>query len=322
MDKLPTKHDIENIPQSREFIYLEAATSQNTRRAYQQDILHFIAWGGLLPTTPDILLNYLHEYAAHLNPRTLKRRLIAIRHWHNYQGFADPTIHPLIKKTLKGISHVHGKPVKKAPPFSIEQLMLLSEYLKSQSSLSSYRNRALILLGFFGAFRRSELVAMRWEHINFVPQGVEVLIPRSKTDQEGEGFVCAIPYGNSIMCPVTALHNWQEQVGMQIGAVFRRIYKGEKLGDDAITTGSINNIIKLLANACHLPHAEQYSGHSLRRGFATVASQKGATLGAIMRQGRWRHEGTVYGYIEEGQRFDKNAAHFILNDIHLSRIEK
>lgn len=319
LNKDLSDRSIEN-PIDREYSYLKAATSLNTRRAYQQDIRHFIGWGGILPTTPDIVLQYLHSSAPHLNPRTLKRRLIAIKHWHTYQDFSDPTAHPLVRKTLSGILHVHGRPAEKAPAFSIEQLMLLSHYLRTQGNIISIRDQALIQIGFFGAFRRSELVAMHWEHVKFVPQGVEILIPRSKTDQEGEGQVCAIPYGNSVLCPVTALHHWQKQSDTDVGAVYRRVFKNGQIGNDAISSGTVNSIIKKLAIACQLPNAYQFSGHSLRRGFATVASQKGATLGAIMRQGRWRHEGTVNGYIEEGQRFDKNAADSILSNIPISII--
>lgn len=315
VDKKSADVIIDSAIKLHEYTYLKAATSPNTRRAYQQDIIHFIGSGGILPATPDTILKYLHAYASQLNPRTLKRRLIAIKHWHTYQGCSDPTIHPLVKKTLSGILHVHGRPLEKAAAFSIEQLMLLSHYLKSQGDLISVRDQALIQIGFFGAFRRSELIAMQWENVTFVPQGVEILIPRSKTDQEGIGQVCAIPYGNSVLCPVTALHQWQKQSGIETGAVFRRVFKSGRIGDDTISSGTVNNIIKTLAIACQLPNAEQFSGHSLRRGFATVASQKGATLGAIMRQGRWRHEGTVNGYIEEGQRFDKNAADSILSNI-------
>lgn len=295
--------------------YIQAATSQNTRRAYQSDIRHFIAWGGLLPTSPDVLLRYLQESAASLNPRTLKRRLVAIKHWHTYQGFSDPTMHPLVKKTLSGILHVHGKPPEKAPPLSVEQLKVLVHYLSLNDELSHYRNTALLQVGFFGAFRRSELVAIRWEHVRFVPQGVEILIPRSKTDQTGEGNFCAIPYGNSTLCPVTALHRWQKKLGITSGPVFRQILKGSKITERSISSNSVNKIIKNLAIACQLPQAAQYSGHSLRRGFATSASQKGASFGSIMRQGRWRHEGTVHGYIEEGQRFDSNAAGSILGEM-------
>lgn len=295
--------------------YLQAATSQNTRRAYQSDIRHFMTWGALLPTSPEVLLRYLQEQATTLNPRTLKRRLVAIKHWHTLQRFTDPTSHPLVRKALSGIIHIHGRPSEKAAPLSVEQLMLLVHYLKSRGNLSDWRNNALLQVGFFGAFRRSELVAICWENVTFVPKGVQILIPRSKTDQEGEGYVCAIPYGNTTLCPVTALHRWREESGLTLGPVFRSFLKGNKVTEFALSSNTVNKIIKNLAIACQLPQAEKYSGHSLRRGFATSASQNGASFGAIMRQGRWRHEGTVHGYIEEGQCFDANAAGSILDRI-------
>lgn len=295
--------------------YLQAATSINTRRAYQADIRHFIQWGGLLPATPDLLLRYLQQQAAALNPHTLKRRLVAIRHWHTCQGFADPTAHPLVRKALTGILHVHGQPPAKAPPLSLEQLLLIDQYLKARGGLIDWRNNALLQIGFFGAFRRSELVAMQWQHVAFVPQGVEILIPRSKTDPAGSGQVCAIPYGNAQLCPITTLQQWRERAGGTSGAVFRHIANGHRLTPRALSGQYVNTLLKTVAKACQLPNAVHYSGHSLRRGFATAAAQKGASLSAIMRQGRWRHEGTVHGYIEEGQRFDANAAGSLLDTL-------
>lgn len=306
-----------HFPASIEAIetYLHAATSVNTRRAYQADIRHFIQWGGMLPTTSEHLLHYLQSQAEKLNPRTLKRRLVALRHWHTYQGFPDPTSYPLVRKILTGILHLHGKPPEKASPLSVEQLMLIDHYLKSRGELIDWRNNTLLQLGFFGAFRRSELVNIRWEHVSFVPQGAEIMIPRSKTDQEGSGQICAIPYGNSQLCPVTTLHCWQELSNATTGIVFRHVTKENLLTNRPISPQYVSIIIKNVAKACQLPQAERYSGHSLRRGFATSASQKGASFSAIMRQGRWRHEGTVHGYIEEGQRFDANAAGSILDTL-------
>ncbi len=292
--------------------YLHAATSENTRKAYQQDIRHFMVWGGLLPTTPEIILQYLQHYAEKLNPQTLKRRIIAIRHWHTYQGFNDPTSHPLIIKMLSGISRLHGTPPTKAPTLSVEQLIKIANYLSAQGSLAAYRDNALLQIGFFGAFRRSELAALKWEDINFVAEGLVILIPRSKTDQEGKGLICAIPYGNKVLCPVGALQQWRKRSNITMGPVFNRISKNSQQKSSALSPVSINWIIKKYAQVCELPDAKSYSGHSLRRGFATAASRKGASFSAIMRHGRWRHEGTVHGYIEEGQQFKDNAVNSIL----------
>jgi integrase len=293
--------------------YIHAASSDNTRKAYQSDIRHFIQWGGLLPTTADVVLRYLQQHAAILNPRTLLRRLTAIKQWHLYQNFADPTTHPAVKKTLTGIAHVHGQPKKKAVSLTLDALIAMSTHLNTTSRLIDCRNAALLQAGFFGAFRRSELVAIQWEHIDFVPEGIEILIPRSKTDQAGEGAVCAIPYGDDSLCPVTALIRWRDRSQQKTGAVFRQITKGQTIKEEGIKPNQVNIILKSIATACGLPHPEQYSGHSLRRGFATQASKHGVPFGSIMRQGRWRHEGTVLGYMDEGRRFNQNAADIILH---------
>jgi integrase len=294
--------------------YIHHATSNNTRKAYQTDIRHFIAWGGLLPTTPDIVINYLENHAETLNSRTLTRRLTALKNWHTYQGFPDPTNHPLVRKTLTGIKNVHGMPKAKAPAMTLETLVILSEHLMGRARLLDLRNMALLQIGFFGAFRRSELIAIQYADLTFVPEGVEIMIPRSKTDQGGEGQICAIPYGNEVLCPVTALQSWIEEAGITHGPIFRQLSKNGKISDKGISPGHVNITLKSMAQECNLPEAEFYSAHSLRRGFATQASKDGAPFGSIMQQGRWKHEGTVLGYIEEGKRFEGNAVRSILND--------
>lgn len=294
--------------------YIQAATSENTRKAYQQDIRHFMRWGGLLPATPEMIIRYLQQHAAVLNPRTLSRRLVALKNWHIYQGFPDPTSHAFIKKTLAGIQHIHGKPRERAPAMTIEYLIEVIRHLCSQSSLKACRDLTLLLVGFFGAFRRSELVNIQREHVNFIPEGMEILIPRSKTDQPGEGQTCAIPNGNETLCPVSALMRWCDRANIQSGPVFRGVNRRDAVGTNPLTMQTVSLIVKSLAKQCGLPNAEQFSSHSLRRGFATTASRKGAPFITIMRHGRWKHEGTVLGYIEEGQRFEENAAGIILQD--------
>ena len=292
--------------------YIEAATSNNTRLAYQLDLRHFMHWGSLLPTSADVIIQYLHDHAESLNTRTLERRLTAIRNWHRYQGFPDPTATPLVQKTLTGIKNIHGTPKNKAPAMQLSQLKKIVSKLRRSGYLIDWRNIALLQIGFFGAFRRSELVSIEYKHIAFVPEGVEILVPRSKTDQTGKGQVCAIPHGDSTLCPVSALKTWLELSNITSGPIFRGITKADNLTEKAITGNHLNQIIKSLAIACKLPNANNFSSHSLRRGFATEASKRGASFSAIMKQGRWKHEGTVLGYIEEGTRFEANAAGVLL----------
>ncbi len=292
--------------------YIAAATSANTRKAYKQDVRHFMAWGGLLPTTPDVIILYLENYAAQLNSRTLVRRVTALKNWHLYQGFADPTTHPLLRKTLVGIQNIHGKPKDKAPALQVADLITMVNYLQARGKLSDWRNNALLQIGFFGAFRRSELTAIQYEHLQFMPKGVEIVIPRSKTDQFGAGQRCAIPYGDQILCPILSLKTWCTKANIKSGPIFRGITKNEVINQKAIAAEHLNIILKTVAKLCKLPNAENYSSHSLRRGFATTASQRGASLSAIMKHGRWRHSDTALGYVEEGQRFEDNAASKIL----------
>ncbi len=292
--------------------YLQAATSDNTRRAYRSDIQHFIRWGGRLPTRPEVIIAYLQAFADQLNARTLVRRLTALKQWHTYQGFTDPTAYPLVRKTLTGILHVHGQPRQKAPALTLEQLTCMVQFMQQHETLAMWRNNALIQVGFFGALRRSELTHLQFEHLNFLPEGMEILIPRSKTDPTGEGQYCAIPYGDDRLCPVTALKIWCEKAKIQSSFIFREVDKHQHIGTTPLTGKSIATLIKSVARACQLPDAEQLSGHSLRRGFATTASREGASFVSIMRHGRWRHERTVLEYVEEGQRFEANAATVIL----------
>ncbi|MBS0288400.1 MAG: tyrosine-type recombinase/integrase [Proteobacteria bacterium] len=295
--------------------YLHAATSENTRQAYRNDIKHFCSWGGLLPASPEMVIRYLKTYASLLNPRTLLRRLTAIKHWHTYQGFSDPTAYPLVRKTLSGIANVHGKPKQKATALTIENLRKLVMYMEAQNTLKMQRNNAILQVGFFGALRVSELTDLKYENIKFVAEGMEILIPRSKTDPTGQGQYCAIPFGNNKLCAVKAIENWFVKANITCGYAFRKVDKHQRIGDTPLTHKSISIIIKNLAQICQLPEPQYFSSHSLRRGFATSASRKGASILSIMRQGRWRHEGTVLGYIEEAQRFEDNAADLILKKL-------
>jgi len=299
-------------PHSAENHYLQAATSDNTRQAYRSDIKHFESWGGLLPTSPEAIIRYLQDYATQLNPRTLVRRLTAIKHWHTYQNFADPTAYPLVRKTLTGILNVHGQPKQRAPALTVEHLTKMVQFVRQQDTLSMWRNNAILQVGFFGAFRVSELTHIHMEHITFMPEGMEILIPRSKTDQTGEGQYCAIPYGDEALCPVAALKTWCDKTGIHEGVIFREVDRHQNIGTKPLTSKSISTMIKMIASSCQIPDADNFSSHSLRRGFATTASRNGAHFVSIMRHGRWRHEGTVLGYIEEGQRFEANAAQVIL----------
>lgn len=295
--------------------YIQAATSENTRKAYRSDIRHFEQWGGQLPANAEAIVLYLQTFATRLNSRTLSRRLTALKHWHVYQNFPDPTEHPAIGKTLAGITRTHGRPKVKAKSLSPDQLLRIVSGLLEENTLMAFRDNALLQIGYFGAFRRSELVNIHHEHIQSSEAGIEILIPHSKTDQHHQGEYCAIPYGNGALCPVSAMNTWLEKSSIKEGPIFRRIFLNGEMEKFALTPLSVNHILKKRAKACGLDFADQLSSHSLRRGLATSASRMGAGLPAIMRQGRWKQINTVMEYIEVGERFLENAASSVLNKI-------
>lgn len=218
--------------------YVHAATSDNTRKAYQTDIRQFMNWGGLLPCDTTAIIRYLHEHAETLNHRTLSRRLTTLRQWHRYQNFKDPTEHPLVQKTLTGIKNTHRQPKQKAQVLRLEDLKNIVETFKDSNRLIDARNLTLLEVGYFGAFRRSELVNIKWEHITLSDQGMEILIPKSKTDQMGEGQHCAIPYVSDELCAVKALLHWQQQTGLKEGYIFRRLSKTQSIQKQPIAPQS------------------------------------------------------------------------------------
>ena len=292
--------------------YLEKGTPPNTRKSYQYDWNHFCDNGGELPASPEAVANYLVRFATTLNPRTLRRRLSAIGAWHNLRGLPNPVKVALVQKLMSGIEHVHGRPRKKAAPLDLNDIKAITESLLAKDTLKAKRDRALILLMYFAVMRRSEVSALNMEHIEFLPEGLVVLFPKSKTDQKGEGETCAIPvYPDEALCPVRALITWRQASGIYEGAVFVPITKYDTIHSGAhgrLSPDRIDIIIKSLAKAVGLTQADKISSHSCRRGFTTSSARKGTPLHVLQRHGRWKHPKTVIGYIEAGRQFEDNAA--------------
>jgi len=301
-----TPTDIDLMVRHRAF--LAAATSDNTRRTYRSAIRHFYAWGGNLPCDEAAVVRYLLAYADTLNPRTLALRLTALSQWHLHQGFTDPASTPTVRKTLAGIARIHGKPKRKARPLPVEDVERIVTHLAGIDTLHARRDSALLQIGFFGGFRRSELASLEVPHIAWERDGIVITLQRSKTDQEGAGIVKAIPYGDETLCPVRALRAWLDAAGIQSGALFRPINRWGVVGAGALNPASVNTLLKACAKAAGMHDVPELSGHSLRRGMATSAYRAGANLRNIKRQGGWRHDGTVQGYIEEAAQFEDNAA--------------
>jgi len=292
--------------------FLAAATSDNTRRTYRSAIRHFQAWGGVLPCDETTVIRYLLTFAEALNPRTLSLRLTALSQWHRYQGFPDPAATATVRKTLRGIERVHGCPRQKAKALLLEDLDRIVAHLNETAGLAALRDSALIQVGYFGALRRNELVTLEVRYLHWEREGLRITLPRSKTDQEGQGLDKAIPYGDSICCPAKALRCWLDAAQIEQGPLFRRISRWGVVGEAALNVGSVNAILAARAKDAGLSHAPEMSSHSLRRGLATSAHRAGADFLEIKRQGGWRHDGTVQGYIEEAGAFEENAAGSLL----------
>lgn len=297
---------------SRHRAFLAAATSDNTRQAYRSAIRHYLEWGGVLPADEPAVIRYLVQYADTLNPRTLALRLTALSQWHVHQGFADPAATPTVRKTLAGIARVNGRPKKRAKALPIEDLELIVATLAGLGTLKAARDNALLQVGFFGGFRRSELVDIEVDHVAWDAQGITITLPRSKTDQAGEGVVKAIPYSDGPCCPATVLRAWLDAAGVSSGPVFRSITKWGVMGANGLNPASVNTILGGAAQLARLGYVPELSSHSLRRGMATSAYRAGADFRDIKRQGAWRHDGTVQGYIEEAGLFVENAAGSLL----------
>ena len=293
--------------------FLAAASSDNTRRAYRSAIHHFQNWGGLLPCDPSMVLNYLLSYAETLNPRTLSVRVTALSQWHVFQGFSDPTAQADVRLALRGIARSQGRPKKKAKALSLSDLEAMVNHLASKGGLIAQRDNAVLQIAFFAALRRSELVALTVADLAWETEGLVITLPRSKTDQEGQGLVKAIPFGDpNGLCPATALKRWLAAAEISEGVIFRRVTRWGALGDKGLDAGSVNAILDANAKAAGLGHVNSLSSHSFRRGLATSAIRAGAAFADVKRQGGWKNDATVHGYIEEANRFVENAAGILL----------
>jgi integrase len=289
--------------------YLQAATSDNTRKAYRSAIRQFEKWGGRLPSDRDTVVHYLLARAKSLNPRTLDLHLTAISQWHHYQGLIDPVSDPLVRKTMEGVRRTQGQPKRKAKALRLEHIAQMVNHLRQlPDTKKKQRDIALVLTGFFGAFRRSELVAIQIGDLLWEPEGLLIKLPRSKTDQQATGLVRALPFGAPGCCPATAMRNWIESVEINEGPIFRPINRWDKVQPKALNSGAINELLKTLGNACQFDFVSDLSSHSFRRGLSTSAARERVDFELIKKQGGWKSDATVWEYIEEGQQFNNNAA--------------
>lgn len=285
--------------------YLREAVAPNTRRAYLSDLRQFEGWGGAIPCSPETVARYLSDQAGHLSIATLTRRLAAISVAHAAKGFSNPIPSPLIKGTLKGIKRLHGTPQHQAKPLLVEDLLRIMTVLGT--STKDDRDRALLLIGFAGGFRRSELVGLQVEDIDFVREGMIVMLQRSKTDQSGEGRKIGIPFARGRFCPVKSLEVWLQKSRIAQGAIFRTVDRRGSVVAHRLSAEAVSQIVKSRAAQIGLD-PEGYSGHSLRAGLCTSAAAAGISTFAIRQQTGHRSDQMVARYVRAGELFTNNAA--------------
>lgn len=294
-----------HIPSADVHHYIENSISENSRKAYKNDFQHFINWGGCIPCTPEHLVLYLTSHAEILSIATLQRRLVAIAKAHALAGYPLPTKSELVRLTMQGIKRLHGKPQAQVSPIMKEDLVVMLSHIPD--TIKGKRDRALLLLGFCGAFRRSELVALKCTDLEFTTQGLIVTLPRSKVDQTGQGRKIGIPMGRGKICPVQAVQDWLVHLSANNGSLFKAISKGGVLSVDALSDRAVANIIKAYVVKIGLDPA-RYSGHSLRAGLASSAAEHGYSSWEIRRQTGHASDAMLQRYIRLGSLFLRNAA--------------
>jgi site-specific recombinase XerD len=294
--------------------YVDASKAPNTLRAYRADWADFHTWCAAhgeqpLPAAPDAVARYLADHAETLKASTLQRRLTSIAVAHRYAGLPSPADAPLVQETLKGIRRTKaraGETVarKEAAVTAIIRRMVTA----LPDTLAGARDRAILLLGFAGALRRSELVALDLDDLRFTHEGLVITLRRSKTDQEGQGEEKGIPYGsNPDTCPVRAVRRWLELAAIAPGPIFAPIDRHGRIRPARLCPQGVAIIIKRAAERAGLDPA-QFAGHSLRAGLATAAAEAGVSERSIMSQTGHRSVAVARRYIRRGSLFRDNAA--------------
>lgn len=254
--------------------YVLAARSPATQHGYAADVRHFKSKGGKIPATPEQLAAYLAELAKTLAVATIQRRLIAIHREHVDNGLQSPARDALVKQTMAGIRRTLGTRQRQAKALVKDDLLEMLVMVDQRKSIQAARDRALLLIGFAGAFRRSELVAIRCEDITDHANGLEILIRRSKTDQTGAGRTVFIPHAKGTRCPIKALRIWLEMAGIVSDWVFRAVSRHGKVGRAALSAQTVSLIVKAAVQSVG-GDVNMVSGHSLRAGYVTTAAEAG-----------------------------------------------
>jgi len=301
--------------QEETLLNLQSSKAKNTIRAYKSDFNDFglfCAQNGFksLPSEAKIISLYLTQLSTkEVKISTIKRRLVSIGVIHRLKGHYLDTKHPLIVENLMGIKRRKGSIQNGKKPLLINNLKRLINVIDQQKKeqIKILRDRTIILIGFSGGFRRNEIVSLDYDDLDFVEEGLKINIKRSKTDQLGEGSIKGLPYfDNSQYCPVVSLKNWIDIAKINSGSLFRRFSKGSRLTEKRLTDQTVALLIKEYLQLAGIDN-KNYSGHSLRSGFATSAAESGAEERSIMAMTGHKSSEMVRRYIKEANLFKNNA---------------
>lgn len=251
---------------------------------------------------------YLAAHAGQHAVATLSRRLVSISKAHTAQVLQSPVESELVRATLRGIRHIHGSAQRQVAPAVKEDILHMVAGLEG---IKGIRDKALLLIGFAGAFRRSELVSITVADIEQAKQGLIIQLLRSKTDQEGRGRKVAIPYARGAVCPVLALHHWLEIACITEGAIFRAVTRHGVISNSALTPQTVALVVKERALVVGLD-PDKYAGHSLRAGLVTSAAQLGVSSWKIRQQTGHKSDAMLARYIRDANIFIDNAAGAVL----------
>ena len=293
---------------------LKNSKAVNTLRAYKsdfKDFVNFCSKHGLnsLPTEPKVVSIYLTNLSKNFKISTLRRRLVSISMVHKLKGHYLDTKHPIIVENLMGIRRVKGSIQKGKKPILINHLKTMINVIDQQKidEIKKLRDKSIMLIGFGGGFRRTELISIDHEDLEFVPEGLKITIKKSKTDQFGEGMIKGLPYfTNDTYCPVSNLKKWLEISKIKSGPIFRRFAKGPSLTEKRLTDQSVVLLMKEYLNLAGIEN-KNFAGHSLRSGFATAAAESGADERSIMAMTGHKTTQMVRRYIREANIFKNNA---------------
>ena len=293
---------------------LKTSKANNTLRAYKSDYKDFASFcvkHGFkpMPSDPKIISLYLTYLSKTSKISTLRRRLVSIGVVHKLKGHYLDTKHPVIIENLMSIKRVKGTKQVGKKPILINHLKQIINVINEQKieEIVKLRNKTLILVGFGGGFRRTELISIDYEDLEFVDEGVKIALRRSKTDQFGEGMIKGLPYfSKEAYCPVTNLKNWLKISKIKTGPIFKRFAKGSALTQYRLTDQSVVLVIKDCLKLAGIEN-NNFSGHSLRSGFATVAAESGADERSIMAMTGHKTTQMVRRYIRDANIFKNNA---------------